>query len=182
MTNAAQNSNLGSDQWNMNYNGVLELKIPVDAISSVFLVAYANDFVEIIIVRNTKLTQLKLNLLMRRASGWLDEYGLKKTEFVVLTRKWIDPLFLMTMLDENIMTKEAVNYLGITLDTNLIFFAHIKAVSDIAARITTVLSGLESNISGVRQSKKRLLMSVVHSIFLYGTEVWADALRFEFYR
>ena len=80
-------------------------------------------YLNLIIVRTSELVQSILNQIMRRATGWLDELGLElanqKTEIVVLTRKRIDTLFPMTMLGEDIMTKEAVKYLGITLDTKL---------------------------------------------------------------
>ena len=168
------------------YNGILELEISADAMSSPYLVAYADDVVAIIIALNTEFAQPKLNQVMRRASGWLDERGLQlatqKTEIVVLKSKRIDTLFLMTVLGEGIMTKGAIKYLVITLNTKLTFFPHIKAASDKSSRVTTVLSGLMSNISGAKQSKRRLLMSVVHSNLLYGAEVWAIALKFEFYR
>ena len=103
---------------------------------------------------------------MRRASGWLDEHDIQlatqKTEIVVLTKKRIETFFLMIVLGDVIMTNKAAEYLGITLDTKLTFFPHIKAVSDKAARVTSVLSGLMSNMSGAKQSKRRLLMSTVH--------------------
>ena len=59
----------------------------------------------------------------------------------------------MTILGEDIMTKVAVKYLGITLDTKLKFFAYIKTASDKAARVTTGLSGLIFNMSGVTEQK-----------------------------
>ncbi|XP_033218195.1 uncharacterized protein LOC117173664 [Belonocnema kinseyi] len=39
-----------------------------------------------------------------------------------------------------------------------------------------------ANIGGPKTSRRRLLMSVMHSILLYGAEVWADALKIEKYR
>ena len=56
-------------------------------------------------------------------------------------------------------------------DPKLMFFAPIKAASDKAVRVTTVLSGLMFNMSGERQSKEPLLVLVVHSILLYSAEV-----------
>ena len=116
----------------------------------------------------------------------MNEYGLQlatqKTEIVVLTKKRIETLFPMTVLCEEIMTKEAVKCLRITLDTKFTFSSHTKAASAKAARVTTELSGLMSNMSGARQSKRRLLMLTVHLILLYGAEVLANALKFEFYR
>ena len=87
-------------------------------------------------------------------SDWLKDHRLQlatqKTEIVMLTRKRIEQPYPFTVLGEVIMTKVAVRYLGITLDTKLTFFQHIKAASDKAARVTTVLSGLKSNTSDTR--------------------------------
>ena len=88
---------------------------------------------------------------MKRVSGWLDEHSLQlatqKLEIVVLTKKRINTLFPMTVLGENIRTKEAVKYLGITLDTKITLFSHIQDASAKAARVTTSLSGLMSDMS-----------------------------------
>ena len=100
------------------YNGILGLEIPVDTMSSAFSIAY--DIVAITIARTTGLAELKLNQVMSCASGWLDEHGFQmatqKTEIVVLTKKWIVTRLLITVLGDVIITKEAVRYLGITLD------------------------------------------------------------------
>nr|CAI5820897.1 unnamed protein product [Callosobruchus analis] len=44
------------------------------------------------------------------------------------------------------------------------------------------LSRLMPNIAGPKPSKRRTLMSVAHSIMLYGAEIWADALMVQKYR
>ena len=62
---AAQRSNLGPDLWNVAYDGILRLVIPSDPTKYAFLVACA----AIIIARTIVLAQLKLNQMMRRASG-----------------------------------------------------------------------------------------------------------------
>ena len=63
------------------------------------------------------------------------------------------------------------------IDAKLSFGIHIGKVSDRAATMTTALSRLMANVNGPRPSKRRLLKSVTQSILLYGSEIWADALK-----
>ena len=46
---AAQRLNLGPDLWNVIYDGILGLVIPSDRKAYAFLVAYADDFIAIVI-------------------------------------------------------------------------------------------------------------------------------------
>ncbi|KAG8260610.1 hypothetical protein J6590_093151 [Homalodisca vitripennis] len=39
-----------------------------------------------------------------------------------------------------------------------------------------------ANVGGPRSGRRRLLMSAIQSVLLYGVEMWADALTKEFYR
>ena len=54
-------------------------------------------------------------------------------------------------------------------------------VCDKAARVVGSLSRLMGNVGGPRSGKRRLLMSTVNAILLYGAEVWAGAMRVKKY-
>lgn len=173
----AQGSILGPDFWNVMYDGLLRLDMPTDTC----LTAYADDVAAVITARDTHLAQLKLNQVMRRVNSWMTDHGLQlalqKTELLLLTRKRIDTIIPMTVDTEQMTTRSEVKYLGVTLDTKLTFWAHIRNVATKAAEKTKALSRLMANTRGPRPSIRRLLMSVTHSIMLYGAEVWADALK-----
>ena len=49
--------------------------------------------------------------------------------------------------------------------------AQILRISDKVARLTTAFSRLMKNTRGPKTGKRRLLMSVTHSILLYGSEI-----------
>ncbi|GJQ69390.1 hypothetical protein Trydic_g13298 [Trypoxylus dichotomus] len=51
-----------------------------------------------------------------------------------------------------------------------------------AAKMVADFSRLMANVSGPRPIKRRLLISTIQSVLLYGSEVWADALNKEMYR
>lgn len=116
----------------------------------------------------------------------MEEHGLslavEKTEIVLLTRRQIPTIVVVRVGDETIATKEAVKYLGLRLDTKLSFWNQIRHSSEKAAKVTTSLSRLMANIGGPTPNRRRLLMSVINSIHLYGCEVWADSLKKKKYR
>ncbi|XP_033229770.1 uncharacterized protein LOC117181319 [Belonocnema kinseyi] len=108
--------------------------------------------------------------------------SLQKTEIVVLTTKRIETCIQLNVEDEMIQTQKAVKHLGIYMDTKLTLWEHIQKAADKVVKTTTGLSRLMANVGGPKPSKRRLLMSVTTSILLYGTEIWADALRIDKYR
>lgn len=179
---AAQGSILGPDLWNASYDGILRMEMPEGA----FLIGYADDIAVVIVARDTDGARRRLNQVMRRVFSWLEEHGLslaaEKTEIVLLTRRRIPTEVQMMVGPETITTKKVVKYLGVKLDTKLTFWEHIKGTSEKAAKITSALSRLMANVGGPMASRRRLLMSVTHSILLYGCEIWADALNQEKYR
>ena len=140
----------------------------------------------VITVRNLEEAQRKLDVAMRHILNWLREHSLQlttqKSEIVLLTRKRIDTIAPVRIVDVTIETKKAVKYLGLWLDNKLSFYEHIRQTSEKASKVAATLSWLMANVGGPKPSRRRLLMSVVHSILLYGAEVWAEALDVEFHR
>lgn len=179
---AAQGSILGPDLWNIAYDSLLRLEMPDD----VKVVGYADDVAAVITARNVESAQLRLNQVMRRIIAWMEGHGLSlaipKTEIVLLTRKRIATLMTMMVGPEHINTKRSAKYLGVTLDNKLTFWEHIRTTCDKAIKVTSSLGRLMANTGGPRAAIRRLLMSTVHSILLYGAEIWADAVKTHKYR
>ena len=80
------------------------------------------------------------------------------------------------------MRRTRPRHLGIMLGTKLTYWEQIRRVTEKADAATKNLSRLMANVDGPKPSKRRVLISVVHSILLYGAEIWADALNIEKYR
>lgn len=179
---AAQGSILGPELWNVMYDSVLQLEMP----DNTSLIGYADDLGGMIVARTPEEAQIRLNQVMRRVNSWMIAHGLEvaeaKTEIVILTKKRIPRIIPMQVGTETIQTKEAAKYLGIMLDTKLNFWQQIKRATDKAVAITNQLSGLMANIGGPTPTKRRLIMTVMQSILLYGAEIWADALNKEYCR
>lgn len=114
---------------------------------------------------------------------WLDSHGLilatEKTELPLLTGKRILLNIEMRVCSETLCIQSSVKDLGVKLDPKLKYWAQIQQTATKASQTTASLSRLMANISGLLASKRTLLMSVKHSILLYGSEIWADTLKTE---
>nr|CAI5826350.1 unnamed protein product [Callosobruchus analis] len=111
------------------------------------------------------------------------QLAISKTEIVVLTRqrRFPEPLWV-SLNDTTVEAKCAVKYLGEIIDAKLTHYKQICVAAHKAAKMVASLSRLMPNIAGPKPSKRRTLMSVAHSIMLYGAEIWADALMVQKYR
>jgi len=68
-------------------------------------------------------------------------------------------------------------YLGITLESKgMMCGTHIHAVSENSQRIMATFNAFTLNVGGLREARRHLLMSVVHSVLFYGAPTWAPSL------
>ncbi|XP_060530457.1 uncharacterized protein LOC132704464 [Cylas formicarius] len=152
----------------------------------VHLVAYADDVVIVIVARDGRWAQLRLNRALGQITDWLRGRGLnlaiQKTELTYLTRKHIDRNVQITVGGTQMATRGEIRYLGVYLDTRLTFWSHIRRAVDKAASKTAALSRLMANTRGPKQKTRKLLMTVTHSILLYGAEIWGGAMEVKKYR
>ena len=173
---AAQGSILGPDLWNASYDQILEIEMP----DQTHMVAFADDIAAVIIARDTAEAQRKLHQVMLRTRSWLEDHNLtlaaEKTEIILLTKRHIPLEVEMQVFEESITSKKDLKYLGMKLDSKLSYWAQIKYATIKATEITTALSRLLANIGGPTESKRKLLLSVINSVLLYGSEIWADSL------
>lgn len=163
----------GPALWNLFYDDLLRLPVP----PGVRLVGFADDLAVVVTAHNADLLEQAANPTLGRIDRWLGDNGLQvstaKSEAVVLTKKWAysNPMFLIS--GSVIPVKPAIRYLGVQLDTRLTFTQHIRLASAGARRTSAALGRLMPNVSGASGSKRRLLMSVVHSKLLFGAAIWA---------
>lgn len=178
----AQGSILGPDLWNACYDDLLRIDMPDETRT----IAYADDVGALIAARTTELAQLKINQVLRRVSRWMREHGLSlaaaKTDIVILTKRRIEKILPIMVGDERVLTKPAVKYLGVIIDSKLNFGEHIRRAAEKAASQTASLSRIMANTHGPTTCKRRLLMNTVQSILLYGAEVWGARTTIECYR
>lgn len=68
-----------------------------------------------------------------------------------------------------------VKYLGVTLDSKLIFTRHIREVSAAVMASSRAVGRLMLNVRGLSVSKRRLLAAIVTIRLLYAAPVWATS-------
>ena len=76
-----------------------------------------------------------------------------------------------------IRTKTAVKYLEDKLDNKLNFWEQFQRLCEKAESVASSFSRLMANIGGPKSGKRKLLMSVVNSVLIYGSEIWADTTK-----
>lgn len=179
----SQGSVLGPTLWNLFYDGVLRLEVPKN---EVVLVGYADDLAVIITAKTAERMEEAANETMQKIMKWMGRNGLgiaaDKTEAVILSgRRSLITLSFMVG-NNKIKTAEKVRYLGVILNKNMTMTEHVKYLRGKTADVCKQLNMLMSNTTGPRCSKRRLLVSVIHSIVFYAAPMWAEALRHQKYR
>ncbi|VVC46488.1 Endonuclease/exonuclease/phosphatase,Reverse transcriptase domain [Cinara cedri] len=171
--------------WNILYDGLLGVDPGgnVPGVSSVSLVAFADDLAVVATGHDTPTLEDVGNQALTRVAEWMAENGLAlstgKSEAVVLTSKrgYAPPAFAIDGVP--IRTEEAIRYLGVRLHRTLGFKAHLQAAAARAQKTAMALWRIMPNVGGAQQRKRRLLASVVESVVLYAAPVWAGAMVFE---
>lgn len=169
-----QGSVLGPLLWVMLYDGVLELKREL----GVDFCCYADDLA-IIVTANTR---VKLMAIVQRALNGvvagLRSLGLsiavEKTEAVMISSKRDAKPLPITVAghDEEILTQEAVRYLGVWIGRDMRMYEHVKQVRAKALKRSFALAPLMPATGGPGDVARRIQAQVVYSTLLYGYEAW----------
>jgi len=73
-------------------------------------------------------------------------------------------------------SKNCIKYLGVHIDSKCKFTEHARIVAIRAGNVVMRLARIMPNISAAKQTKRKLLSNVAHSVMLYGAPVWADEM------
>ena len=105
-----------------------------------------------------------LNALWYWEDMWLITFNAKKqnTMWVSSSPK---PIFLITL--------SIIQYLGVTIQSNLKWDVHCKQV---AAKATNTLNVLKRNLKSTKEVSKKAFKSLVHPQFEYAASVWSPWL------
>lgn len=167
-----QGSVLGPTLWNTMYDGLLKMEQP----EGVNLIGFADDIALVVVAKGEEALMNKANESLRRITDWMEEKGLQlapeKTEAALLTvKRKIGPIRFQIQ-NVTVQPSNAIKYLGVWLDTKMVFAEHVRKTIEKAEKTTVALASLMPNIGGPRASKRRLLSSVIHSQILYAAPVW----------
>jgi len=168
-----QGSVTGPALWNVFYDELLEM----DTHHGVQLVASADDVCVLGISRNGKSATTLINPVLGAVAEWMNSNSLQlapaKTEAIVLTRKHIfnDPELIVE--GHAVPVKRSMRYLGVELDTRLLFTKHVHQASAKECESALAIERLMPNVGGPSQRKRALLGTVVNSKMLYAAAISA---------
>lgn len=164
--------------WNLTYDQVLRTQLP----EGVSMIGFADDTLIVGSGKTSKGVEEAVNLALSLVAGKIQELGLtlavEKTEAVMFKRTYKDRVPEITLGGADVKIGGCIKYLGVIVDENLRFKQHIKVAGDKAQRVLLSLSRLMPNIGCPKEPRRRLLVSVVHSVMLYGAPVWGETLNF----
>ncbi|GFU20557.1 RNA-directed DNA polymerase from mobile element jockey [Trichonephila clavipes] len=112
-----------------------------------------------------------LDILEKWLTDWRIAINVEKTQAIVF-RKWgvIDPQAELTLFDDNIHWVPVVRYLGLHIDSRLIYKKHIDYLSDkFWGRIAISLIGRSSPLS--LENKVILYKQILRPTITYGSPV-----------
>lgn len=75
-----------------------------------------------------------------------------------------------------IETKASMKYLGVMVDQDWTMKEHFRYAAEKDFKTINKLSRIMPNIGGLKEEKRRLYSSVIHSILLYVAPVWIEEI------
>lgn len=171
-----QGSVLGPALWIIMFDDLFRQVLP----PGVSLVCFADDTLVIIESDGAEEAVAIANRAMRVICGWMHSVGLmvsaQKTNAVLFTRRRSFRVPALEISGQGIALSPSLKYLGVIFDKRLTFAPHFRQVSERAIRLANALGRILPRVGGPSDAKRRLLMSVVNSILLYGAPVWHKAM------
>ncbi|XP_064539656.1 uncharacterized protein LOC135429319 [Drosophila montana] len=170
-----QGSVLGPLLWNIMYDGILRLELPIDT----SIIGFA-DACLVVVGKELKDVEESCNHSIDRVHQWLAAAGLElaahKTEAVLVSsRKRVETAHIRVG-SATIESARALKYLGVMLDTRMSFREHLEYVHKKAAESCRALSRIMLNTRGPKQQRRRLLMTVNRAVIMYASPIWSRAM------
>ncbi|CAI6359082.1 unnamed protein product [Macrosiphum euphorbiae] len=158
---------LGPDFWNVLYDDLLRMDLPPD----VEIIAFADDVALVATASVPFLLEERLEVALQEVMNWMNRNGLElameKTEAIMLTNRNKHNIMTVRCGQYSFPSVKCVKYLGVQLDSRLHFSQHGEHAAARAAEACRQLIQILPNLRGPRQRTRKVLATVVSSIYLY---------------
>ncbi|XP_068141221.1 uncharacterized protein [Drosophila tropicalis] len=135
-----QGSVLGPLLWNIMYDGILRIPLPPGCET----IGYADDVALVIVAKDLATTEAFASCAIEKITNWLHSVGLSlavhKTEAVLISSRKTVEVARILVEGSAIVSKRAIRYLGVWIDTRLCFREHLNHVHTKAASTGQALS------------------------------------------
>jgi hypothetical protein len=181
-----QGSVLGPILWNIGYNKVLNVAINKNESN---IICYADDTLLIASGRDLDTAIHNANINAYRIVNEIERLGLsvaaQKTQVIKFQgnnriKSRINRNKYIIIKGEAIKIKDNIKYLGLILDSKWSFYMHFENICTKVDKVIGLLAGITPNTKGPEIKIRKLYISVVNSILLYGAPVWHE--KFFFFR
>lgn len=146
----------------------------------VHLVGYADDVGIIIVEKDLDKMRELAETTNRELGCWYESEGLKlahhKTEAILLTGRKVPRGLQISCGNATITSATMVKYLGVLLERNSQFKAHIQTACSKALKYANALALLTPNVGGAGNFVRKLYYKVVESVILYAAPIWAPGV------
>ena len=168
---APQASRAGSVVWNVMYDDFLRMDLPAET----SIIGFADDALVVCVADDVKIPELRINESLWREQRWLYCTCLKmapgKTEALLVTDRRSFQYPKIVLGEHEIEWKKSIKYLGVQLDQSLRFGEHLQIATAKAIQWGAALTRLMPNVGSPRETKRRLVASVVNSKLFHAAPV-----------
>lgn len=178
-----QGSKCGPGMFNIVLNDLLRRMDELD----LECIAYADDIILIVSGKDNDLMKSKANNTLEMITDWGQENGLKfneeKTQAMMFRKskkvKWPQ----ISMNEKKIAEQKSIKYLGVIVENNLKWNAHLRAVQLKALNAMNVCFSMIGYKWGLPLDlRKRIYNCIILPISTYAGPIWNEALRYDYAR
>ena len=177
-----QGSVLGPTLWNVLYDDVTKIKLPLGSKP----ICYADDLAIVITASSKEKLTTKVENSLEEVCRYMKQNKLKiankKTKAILLRSAGNIDDVTFKIENDRIRPVHTVEYLGFTINKSLRFKNHIDKACEKARKTAKALSALMPNVRGPTENKKKVMCMAIQSVLLYGAPIWNEAAQKHVYR
>lgn len=176
-----QGSVWGPFLWDLTYDQILRLNMPANS----RILCYADDTLllagEATLGDAIATAELRVAIIARHLQPLGLKLAVRKTEVITFAGRRVAPRLsdsrAFRIGNDTVPLTATMRYLGLTLDSHWDFNSHFRSLLPRVDKMITALGRMLPNLHGPDERVRRLYVTVLNSVLLYGAPVWVNELR-----